>query len=92
LTVFKDFVYYINGISDSEDKDSKQATAGSRFCKALITSFDQFILRKTESTQSRERIHVVTALKSLLAVSQTAKATALECKHENNKLIQSSTK
>lgn len=56
-------------------------TAGSSFCKALITMFDQFILRKSESTQSGERIHVVTALKSVLSVSDTAKAVALECKY-----------
>ncbi|XP_053402565.1 rotatin-like [Mercenaria mercenaria] len=63
---------------DVEDKDATQVTAGSRFCKALVTSFDQFILRKSESPNPGERIHVITALKCLLSVSQSAKRTALE--------------
>lgn len=67
-------------VLDAEDKDATLVTAGSCFCKALITSFDQFILRKSESTNPGERIHVITALKCLLSVSQSAKATALECK------------
>ncbi|KAL4234763.1 hypothetical protein ACF0H5_006405 [Mactra antiquata] len=61
----------------SDDTSSKQVTAGTMFCKALLTSYDQFILRKSESHQG-EGIHVITALKSLLAVSSTAKVTALE--------------
>jgi len=66
--------------TESEEKAGSNVTAGSSFCKALITSCDQFYLRKGESPHAREKIHVVTALKCVLGVSQTAKVAALECK------------
>ncbi|XP_052274853.1 rotatin-like isoform X2 [Dreissena polymorpha] len=64
--------------SDTENTESGQVTGGSSFCKSLIASCDQFILRKQESSHSGERIHVISALKCLLAISQSAKAKALE--------------
>ena len=56
-------------------------TAGTKLCKALIGSYDQWILRKSDTGASADKLHVVTALKCLLAVSQSAKAAALECKY-----------
>ena len=55
-------------------------TAGARFCKALISSYDQWILRKSDACVTAEKVHVVTSLKCLLAVAQSAKSAALECK------------
>ncbi|WAR12009.1 RTTN-like protein, partial [Mya arenaria] len=43
--------------ADGEEKDGGQVTAGSSFCKALITSCDQIFLRKGEHSQTGERIH-----------------------------------
>ena len=56
-------------------------TAGTKLCKALIVSYDQWILRKSDTGATADKLHVVTALKCLLAVSQSAKAAALECKY-----------
>lgn len=63
---------------DAEDKDMGQVTPGSQFCKSLISSYDHFILRKSESAFVAEKIYVITALKSLLSVSQSAKSTAVK--------------
>ncbi|WAR12086.1 RTTN-like protein, partial [Mya arenaria] len=43
--------------ADGEEKDGGHVTAGSSFCKALITSCDQIFLRKGEHSQTGERIH-----------------------------------
>ena len=76
---------YSNSISvcsfaEVEDKDSGHVTAGAKFCKALIGSYDQWILRKSDGDVTGDKLHVVTALKCLLAVAQSAKSAALECK------------
>ena len=66
--------------TESEDKDSSQVTAGAKFCKALIGSYDQWILRKSDTGPAADKVHVITSLKCLLAVSQSAKKMALESK------------
>ncbi|KAK3610373.1 hypothetical protein CHS0354_008649 [Potamilus streckersoni] len=63
---------------DCEDKDEGNASAGARLCKALVSTYDQWILRTTDESTPALKIHVITALRSLLAISSTAKSTALE--------------
>ena len=66
--------------TETEDKDSIQITGGAKFCKALIGAYDQWILRKSDVGPATDRVHVITALKCLLAVSMSAKTMALESK------------
>lgn len=67
-------------LTEMEDKDSSQVTAGAKFCKALISSCDKWISSKSDTGMVAEKLQVITALKCLLGVSQSAKSLALESK------------
>ncbi|KAL3860206.1 hypothetical protein ACJMK2_010362 [Sinanodonta woodiana] len=63
---------------ECEDKDEGNASAGARLCKALVSTYDQWIFQTTDESIPALKVHVITALRSLLAISSTAKSTALE--------------
>lgn len=52
---------------------------GYHLCKSLIPVYEQSVVRSSDH-RSMERLHAASALRNLLAVSQSAKSVALESK------------
>ena len=66
----------------SESDDIFEASNGQVLCRALIKTFDAVLLKPTDLYHS-VKLAVFQGLKGLLAVSKTAKVTALDGKLTN---------
>ena len=73
------YLMIINSDPEQDKSESERSSSGSRLCKALIGVYDHVML-KSSDLKNPDRLHAVAALRNLLAVSVTAKETAIQSK------------
>ncbi|XP_069111957.1 rotatin-like isoform X2 [Argopecten irradians] len=63
--------------SDAKDSEEGEVTTGSQLCKVLINVYEHSCLKSADYKET-DRVHAATALRTLLAISSSAKVTALQ--------------
>ncbi|XP_060080267.1 rotatin-like [Ylistrum balloti] len=63
--------------SDTKEQDQGEVTTGSQLCKVLVNVYEHSCLKSTDYKEA-DRVHAATALRTLLAISSSAKAKALQ--------------
>ncbi|XP_069122497.1 rotatin-like [Argopecten irradians] len=63
--------------TDAKDSEEGEVTTGSQLCKVLINVYEHSCLKSTDYKET-DRVHAATALRTLLAISSSAKVTALQ--------------